>query len=227
MTIPSNAGHVRAPAAHPVPVLDVDLVVARAEEEEALLVLRQLVPGPVEVDLVAVADRLDDGLVVARAPNGPGDERAFADRDGRIGHEQVRVDALLRAEAHAARAGPVRRVEAEDARLELREPDPVLGAGEALGEGHRLAVDDVDRDEPVGQGERGLDRVREAVAQIRLDREPVDHDLDRVLELLVQLDLLVEEPLLAVDLDAREALVPQVLEEVLVLALPVPDDRER
>ena len=71
---------------------------------------------------------------------------------------------------------------------------------------HRLlAVDDVDDDQALGERGRGLDRLREPLAQIRLHHEPVDDDLDRVLELLVEDDLLLEQPLLAVDLDPREA----------------------
>src|SRR5439155_12377410 len=54
----------------------------------------------------------------------------------------------------------------------------------------------------------------------------VDDDLDRVLELLVELgNALLEQALLAVDLDAREALGLEVLEDVLVFALTVADDR--
>ena len=55
----------------------------------------------------------------------------------------------------------------------------------------------------------------------RLHHEPVDDDLDRVLELLVEDDLLLEEALLAVDLHAREPVTAQLLEDVLVLALAV------
>ncbi len=103
----------------------------------------------------------------------------------------------------------------------------MLGAREALREGHRLAVDDVDRHEAVGERERRLDRVDEPVPEVRLHDEPVDHDLDRVLELLVELDLLLEQALLAVDLDAREALVAQAVQEILELALAVAHDRAR
>ena len=45
-----------------------------------------------------------------------------------------------------------------------------------------------------------------------------------MLELLVEHDLVLEQPLLAVDLDAREALAPQLLEHVFVLALAVTHD---
>ena len=65
----------------------------------------------------------------------------------------------------------------------------------------------------------------EPLAEVGLHHEPVDDDLDRVLELLVELDLLVEDALLAVHLHAREALAAQLLEQVLVLALAVADDR--
>ena len=61
--------------------------------------------------------------------------------------------------------------------------------------------------------------------QVLLHDEPVDDHLDRVLELLVELDLLVELALLAVDLHAREALAAELLEQVAVLALAVADDR--
>ena len=101
----------------------------------------------------------------------------------------------------------------------------MLGAGEPLREGLRLAIDDVDRHEPVRERERRLDRVGQPVPQIRFHHEPVDDHLDRVLELLVELDLLVERALLAVHLHAREALAAKLLEQVLVLTFAVADDR--
>ena len=55
--------------------------------------------------------------------------------------------------------------------------------------------------------------------------EPVDDDLDVVLELLVEVDLLVELAHLAVDLDAREAVGAQLLEELAVLALAAAHER--
>ena len=101
----------------------------------------------------------------------------------------------------------------------------MLGAGEPLGERQLLPVHDVDRHEPVGERERGLDRVGQAVAQVRLRDEPVDDHVDRVLVLLVELDLLLEQPLLPVDPDAGEALVAQALEQVAELPLAVAHHR--
>ena len=103
----------------------------------------------------------------------------------------------------------------------------MLGAREPLGERQLLAVDDVDHDEALGQRDRRLDRLREPRAQIGLHDEPVDDDLDRVLELLVEDDLVLEHLELAVDLHAREPVGAELLEDVLVLALAVADDRAR
>ena len=102
----------------------------------------------------------------------------------------------------------------------------MLGAGEVLAEEQALAaLEQVDPDQALGELRRRLDRLREARAQVRLHHEPVDDDLDRVLELLVELGRLLEQALLAVDLDAREALAAELLEDVLVLALAVAHDR--
>src|SRR5207247_1894985 len=77
--------HVRAPAAHPVAVLDVDAVAVSPVEEVVLLLLAEVLPGRLEVDLVAVGDRLDDRLVVARVAERPRHERPLADRERRVG----------------------------------------------------------------------------------------------------------------------------------------------
>ena len=101
----------------------------------------------------------------------------------------------------------------------------MLGAGEVLAVQVRVAVDDVDSHQALGQRRRRLDRLREALAQIRLHHEAVDDHLDRVLELLVERDLLLEEALLAVDLDPREPVAAELLEDVAELTLAVADDR--
>ena len=88
-----------------------------------------------------------------------------------------------------------------------------------------ILVDEVDRDEPFRQLSCGLDGLRKPRAQVGLHRQTIDDHLDRVLELLVERDLFLEQAQLAVDLDAREALVAQLLEDILVLALAVTDDR--
>ena len=222
---PLERHRVLALAAHAVPVRDEDPVAARPVEEPVLLLARELAPRHRHRDLVPVGDRLDHRLVEPLPAERPRDERALLDRQARVGDEQVGVDLELRAEPGAPRTCAVRRVEGEDARLELRQRDAVLGAGEVLREEVVVAVDLVDRDQPFRQRGRGLDRLRQPLAEVRLHHEAVDDDLDRVLELLVEDDLLLEQPLLAVDLHAREAVAAELLEHVAELALPVAHDR--
>ncbi len=222
---PLERHRVLALAAHAVPVRDEDPVAARPVQEPVLLLARELAPRHRHRDLVPVRDRLDHRLVEPLPAERPGDERALLDREARVGDEQVGVDLELRAEPRAARARAVRRVEGEDPRLELGQRDAVLGAGEVLREEVVVAVDLVDRDQPFRQRGRGLDRLRQPLPEVRLHHEAVDDDLDRVLELLVEDDLLLEQPLLAVDLHAREAVAPELLEHVAELALPVAHDR--
>ena len=87
-------------------------------------------------------------------------------------------------------------------------------------------VDEVDDHEAIGQAQRGLDRLGEALLLVALDLEAVDHDVDRVLLLLLELGRLVGEHVgLAVDDRAAEALGLQLAEQLAVLALAAADDR--
>ena len=86
-------------------------------------------------------------------------------------------------------------------------------------------VDEVEDHQPAGQPERGLHRVGEPPLGGRLDREPVDDDLDGVLLLLVELGRLVEGVGLAVDPGPGEPLGLELAEQVDVLALAAADHR--
>ena len=59
-----------------------------------------------------------------------------------------------------------------------------------------------DRRDPVGQRHRRLERVGEPALVLLLDGQAIDHDLDRVLDLFVELDLVCEIEHLAVDTHA-------------------------
>ena len=95
----------------------------------------------------------------------------------------------------------------------------------------RLAVlagaHDLDLDEPVGEPDRRLDRVGEALAQVVAHHEPVDDDRDVVLVALVEHDRLLEHPQAIVDLHAREAVGAQLLQQLAVLALAPAHDRRQ
>ena len=201
--------HVRALAAHPVAVLDVDLVAVGAEQEEVLLLLGEVLPRRLEVDLVAVGDRLDDRLVEARVAERPGHERALADRERRVGHEQVGVDLLLRAEAGAARAGAVRRVEAR--RCAARAPGARRRA-----RGRRSSREKVSSTRRrARRRRRGRRRAAAAVSTdwaSRVRRSGFITSRSTTtsivcLNFLSSVDRLLEQVLLAVDLHAREALL--------------------
>ncbi len=88
---------------------------------------------------------------------------------------------------------PNGRVERERARLQVVGVDGVVvRAGHLLGEAQLPArvvvgqVDEVEHHQAAGKAEGGLHRVGEPTLGGLLHREPVDHDLDRVLLLLLQ-----------------------------------------
>ena len=151
-------------------------------------------------------------------------------------------------------AGAVGRVEGEDPRLQLGDRGAAAEAGELLREhqafrssarwNHCPAPSSASRPgapgcraglvppgssststRPSGKRRGGLHRFREAAAQVGLHHQAIDDDRDVVLVLLVEADLLVEAEQLAVDLDPRVPLEPQLLEQLPVLALAPADDR--
>ena len=90
-----------------------------------------------------------------------------------------------------------------------------LAARVALGH-----VDEVDQHQTVGQPQRRLDRIGQPLLGAGAGGQPIDHHLDRVLLLLVQLDLLVGQPVdPAIDPHPGKTLGLQVEKELGVLAL--------
>ena len=157
---------------------------------------------------------------------------ALAEGRRGVGDDQFGVDLHPGAQTGAGRAGAVGRVEGERSGLELVDVDGVVvGARHLLAEPHLAVlvvlgeVDEVEHHQPAGERESGLDGVGEPALGGLLDREPVDDDLDGVLELLVQRRRLVQRVGLGVDADAREALGLELAEELDVLPLPTADDR--
>ena len=225
---PLELGGVRAPAAEPVPVGHLHAIAVGAEQEEVTRPLRQVLPRGLEIDFVALGDRLRQLVVVVRGADSPWGNRAFADRQAGIGHDQLRVDLHLRPQPGASRTGSVGRVEAEDARLELDQARPMDRTRELLAERERpILVDHLDLDEAVRQRHRRLDRIGEPLSELALHHQAIDDHRDVVLVLLVEHDLLVQAPQLAVDLDPAEALATELLELLAVLALASADDRRQ
>ena len=223
-----DAGEARRVVAHAplvVAVAERDALLAGAEQEEVALLLRHLVPRHVGVDAELAGDGLEHLLEPAERELAVGQQRPLVDAQRAVRHDEPGVDLLGEAEAVAGRAGAVRAVEAEDARLDLGQRDAAVHAGELLAEGERLAVGGLDLDEAVGELGGGLDGVGQPPPQAVLHDQAVDDDRDVVLVLLVEVDLLLELAHLAVDLDAREAVGAELLEQLAVLALAAAHDR--
>ena len=84
-----------------------------------------------------------------------------------------------------------------------------------------VAVQGRDHGAPVGERERGLERLGEAQRQVVPDPEAIDHRLDRVPALRIELDRIVELVQPPVDAGPDEALGSQALDDPRVLALAV------
>ena len=176
---------------------------------------------------------LEDLRVVVRAPEQVAED-ALAHRDRRVLDEVLRVHDAPRAKAVTVRTGAIRRVEAEVAGLEIIDGVAVLGACERERVLQQLALrafglvtagQQVEAHAAGGELRRLLHALRDAAERVLADDDAVDHDLDGVLVLLVELDVLIQLADLAVDAHAAEALVAQVLEQLLVLALAAKHDR--
>ena len=88
-------------------------------------------------------------------------------------------------------------------------------------------IDHVDQGEPVRQPEGRLEGLGEPALHSLLAHQSIDDDLDRVLEVPVELDVLREVPDVAVDPGPAETVLGQVLEQLLVFAFTTPDDRRQ
>ena len=156
---------------------------------------------------------------------------AFAQRPVRVGHDELGVDFQFVADAGAGRAGAVRSVEREGARLDFAGAVRVaVGAGAVLGE--RLAaarivgveVDEVGDHPPARQAKSRLHRVRQTLSRLRFDDEPVDNHGDRVLVLLLEVDVARQTHGFAVDECASVAIGRQRGQQLLELAFLAVDD---
>ena len=87
------------------------------------------------------------------------------------------------------------------------------------------AVERVDDDDVVGEGERGLDRIREPPFDPRADDQAIDDHFDRVVAPPIELDVVFEGTQLAVDARPGEPAGLEAVELLPKLALPPADDR--
>src|SRR5690606_33249296 len=120
--------------------------------------------------------------------------------------------------------GAVGAVKRKHARRELLDAGTAVVARQLLAEKHGFAADHVHQHDAIGPPQRGLPGVREAGLDARPHDEPVDHDLDGMLLVLVELDALGELPELTVDPHPDKALAAQLFQKLAVLAFAAPYD---
>ncbi len=211
-----------------VQVFEVDILRAAAVQDEFLLVGGQLAERLVQAELVVGCQRPKHLEVVDVAPV-PATNRAFG--QGQFAIDQaLGVEELLDPQAVAGRAGASRVVEGEQLGLQFADRMAADRAGEARGKDHllaRLVVHRRHQGDAVGQLQRGLEGLGQALLEIGADLEAVHHHIDGMLLLFIQLRQLVELAQFAVDPRTNEPLGAQLFEDHQVLALALADDRRQ
>ena len=217
-----------AVAAQAVVEAELDLLVARAVQDQRLHRLGQLLPRGVQAGAKVLRDAVQGLQIVRRGRVRPRLDRAVIQALLRVRHHQVRVHVQPAAEAVAGRAGAVRVVEREQARLDLLDREAGHRAGE-LGRQQQLlaGIRVVDHHEAVRMAERRLDALGEPLLEARRQHQAVDHQLDVVLDLLVELGDLIQLVQPAVDLDPLKALALELGQLLAVLALAAAHDRRQ
>ena len=207
-----------------------DGLLATAIQDDLADGLRQCLPGGLRVEAVMGPQGTDLLEVVGVAPV-PAAHGAGAEPQFRVQDDLGRVEELLHPQPVAGRAGPGRVVEGEEPRLGLRDAVAALGAGEPGGEGQLrgwLAAGpsiQARRTRPSERRKGGLDGLRQAQAQVGTHPKAVDHHLDVVLALEVQVRRVVQLVDVPIDAGAHEALGVQFRQQALVLPLARRDHR--
>ena len=219
-------------AAQAVIIDKVDLFIACSVQDHIPDVFGEFVPGRVEVKIIVIGKGLQGLRLIGRGGTRPWSDGALGEGKVLVGDDQLRVDFGLFAETVTGRAGTKRIVERKEARFDLRNGEAGDGAGEIgrvsdplrLG----LAVLNVgifENGDAIGETERCLEAFSEALLHAFTNDDPVHHNVNVVLELLVERRRVFEVMELAIDLDALEAVLQQLGELFFVLALAAPDHR--
>ncbi len=210
--------------------------------------LGQILPGGIEVEIVSPGEAGEHLHVIRRGRLrlGPGGDRAALEAEGVVGDDQILVEHELLAEAVAGGAGALRRVEAEQPRLDLGDGEAADRAGELFAEddaagdaeveleallilpgtgrgtsgaGGGVGVRWIEVRQPFRQLQRGLEAVGEPRLDAFTDDDAVDHHLDVVLVFLVERRRVLDRVKLAVDADAGEARLLPFGELLAIFAL--------
>ncbi len=212
----------RRPAEAPAPVL------AGAVKEHLLLRGRQIPEGGIDVEAAPVGNGVEHVVVIDRGALGPRLYRPFPERKVRVRDDEVRIEFEEPSQAVAGGAGALGAVEGEAVGRDVGIADVVDDAGQLLAvEKVLLLVHKVDEDDALGLPEGRLDAFCKPPLHAGLDHEPVDHDLDVVLLLLVHRDRLGEVLDHAVDPGPHVPRRARGHQLLLILALPAAHDRRQ
>src|SRR5262249_10519788 len=146
------------------------------------MLFREIPEGYVRVDPQRGYRPIVLGRERDRAPPAPRSDRPLTERSPRIRHDALRIDPRSHANAITRRAGAVRPVEGENARLDGRERDATSNASEPLAHPNRLgplAFGGRIREQPaLAELERELDRVGQPALDPILHHDPIDHHIE-------------------------------------------------
>ncbi|MDT4798782.1 hypothetical protein FQZ97_314200 [compost metagenome] len=203
-----------------IEVAEVDILATAAEEDHFLVFGRKLVEGQFQAEAVMRGQGAEHLEVIDVAP--------VPAADGTLGQGQLAIDQalgveeLLHAQSVTGGAGASRVVEGEQLGFQLADGVTAMGAGEARGEDDLVAflvVHGRYQGDAVGQVDGRLEGFRQALLQVAAHLEAVDHHVDGVLLLLIQLGQFIQLVQFAVHAGAHEALGAQFLEHGQVFAL--------
>src|SRR5579859_1486093 len=193
-----------------------------AVQNQVLDARRLLLEWRLQIELVGVGSELD--VALEKRGTGAGAEAAVEERAGPIDYHPGGIEIVFGAETVAGRARAVRRIEAEGTRLELRNGNATIGAGEFFGEDMILAADDGDRHQAGSELEGGSDGLLEARGDALLDQQTVDYHFDGVVLALVQNGRRVERVKFAIHADADVAILRKLLHFLAIKAFAATHD---
>ena len=214
---------------------DIKARIARAIQDQVLVLLLELLPRHIQLKAEAARHAVEDIPVPAAPviqPKAVCADGAFSDCLVGVGHDQVGVDLLTITQALAGWAGAAGRIEAEEARLRLGYAAMTIGASQVFAvqviDGIIAVADILDNDAPFAQLERRLHRVGQArlesfgvfvlLSRVLAHDEAVHHHLDIVNDIAVQLNIFIQIPHRAINTHARETLRSDICQRLLVIA---------
>lgn len=191
-----------------VDVFELDALFAGTVQNDFMHVLTQTSPRRFHVELIVFRQRFQH-LEVIEVTAIPAANRAASQRKLRVLDHAIGIEILLYAEAVTGRAGSRRVVEREQTRFQLAHTVAANWAGEVGGKEQffRFRIVHIRDDRgAAGEFQCGFKRFRQALGQIATDFETIDHDLNGVFLLQLQLRRIGEIADLAINTGANEIL---------------------